>query len=87
MRSIGTHHSTAYTFFLFTLKAISSNLLIDSGKKICDKDQQPKRRGAMKVLEAKEKEMLPPNAEQHEIPNKRRCGQQYSLMHLHIMNK
>uniref|UniRef100_F1KUH3 G2/mitotic-specific cyclin-B3 n=1 Tax=Ascaris suum TaxID=6253 RepID=F1KUH3_ASCSU len=54
--------------------AISSNLLIDSGKKICDKDQQPKRRGAMKVLEAKEKEMLPPNAEQHEMPNKRRLS-------------
>uniref|UniRef100_A0A915A608 G2/mitotic-specific cyclin-B3 n=1 Tax=Parascaris univalens TaxID=6257 RepID=A0A915A608_PARUN len=53
--------------------AISNNLLIDSGKKICDKDQQPKRRGAMKILEAKE-EMLPPNADQQEIPNKRRLS-------------
>uniref|UniRef100_A0A914S8U7 Uncharacterized protein n=1 Tax=Parascaris equorum TaxID=6256 RepID=A0A914S8U7_PAREQ len=43
MRSIGTHNSTAYTFHLFASKAISNNLLIDSGKKICDKDQQPKR--------------------------------------------
>ncbi|VDK52100.1 unnamed protein product [Anisakis simplex] len=35
--------------------AISSNLIIDSGKKVVDKDQPQKRRGAAKIIEAKEK--------------------------------